>query len=573
MPLANGSVVGRYTIVGWLGSGGMGDVYRAHDSRLQRDVALKLLPERFSSNPERLGRFEQEARAAGQLNHSNLLTVFDVSSHEGAPFIVSELLEGESLRTVLDRGPLAPARAVAYARQIAEGLAAAHQRGIVHRDIKPENLMVTGDGRIKVLDFGVAKLARGGAEEPTLPSAITDTTPGTIVGTLAYMSPEQVCGDAVDARSDIFSIGAVFHEMLSGRPPFTRATTAATAAAILKDDPLPPLPSTIPAPLTAIVARCLAKSRDARFQSARDLGFGLEHLTDATTTRTRAASPRWRRVAALSAAAAVALGVVAVTMTMWRRPRTIEARLADARFVRLTDWPDLEGQGEISPDGRFVAFLSDRDGQVDVWLTQVGTGRFQNLTAGAALLRPPSAILRILGFSGDGSEIWSDAGLMPMMGGTPRAFLPQGTIGAAWSPDGARLAFFGVTNGDPLYVADRTAADARQIFLTKQAGVHTHNPVWSTDGQWIYFVHGVSAGGTFQMDIWRVKPSGDAPEQLTQLKSAITTLAPIDDRTLLFIAQAADQSGPWLWSLDVPTRRTRRLLPGVDQYPVGVGQS
>ena len=237
MTIAIGTKIGPYEIVGWLGAGGMGEVYRARDPRLGREVAIKLIPETFAADANRLHRFEQEARAAGQLNHPNILAVYDIGIHAGAPYIVSELLEGESLRSRLHGGALPSRKAIDYARQIAEGLAAAHDKNIVHRDVKPDNLFITNDGRIKILDFGIAKLTRPSDEAARHTGLPTETEAGMVVGTAGYMSPEQVRGESVDARSDIFSVGTILYEMLTGRPPFTRETAAETMAAILKEDP------------------------------------------------------------------------------------------------------------------------------------------------------------------------------------------------------------------------------------------------------------------------------------------------------------------------------------------------
>ena len=257
----------------------MGEVYRAHDPRLGREVAIKLIPETYATDAGRLHRFEQEARATGQLNHPNVLAVFDVGVHAGAPYIVSELLHGESLRSRLQGSGLPPLKAIDYARQTATGLAAAHDQGIVHRDVKPDNLFITGDGRIKIVDFGIAKLTRPADDGAPPIGAATDTMAGLVVGTASYMSPEQIRGETVDGRSDIFSLGTTLHEMLTGRPAFTRGTAADTMAAILKEDPAEPLPPEVPLPLARIVSRCLEKAREARFQSARDLAFGLECLS------------------------------------------------------------------------------------------------------------------------------------------------------------------------------------------------------------------------------------------------------------------------------------------------------
>src|SRR5271156_4878969 len=217
MPLTSGTRLGPYEIQSPLGSGGMGEVYRARDSRLNRDVAIKILPASFSADPDRLARFAQESRAAAALNHPNILSIYDIGEENGAPYVVSELLEGETLRDRLRDGAIPSRKAIDYARQIASGLAAAHDKGIVHRDLKPENIFITHDGRAKILDFGLAKLAKlavAADEGATLGATAQDTTPGMVLGTVGYMSPEQVKGDVADARSDIFALGVILYEML-----------------------------------------------------------------------------------------------------------------------------------------------------------------------------------------------------------------------------------------------------------------------------------------------------------------------------------------------------------------------
>jgi Tol biopolymer transport system component len=563
MTLSVGTRIASYEIVGWLGAGGMGEVYRAHDSRLRRDVAIKLIAGNASMDADRLRRFDQEALAAGQINHPNILTVYDSGTHEGLPFVVSELLEGETLRSRLQRGPLAVATAVAWGQRLAEGLAAAHDKGIVHRDIKPENLFITADGRLKVLDFGVAKLAQGDRG-----SANSDTTEGGVIGTAAYMSPEQTRGERVDGRTDIFSIGAILYEMLTGGSPFARGTAADTAVAILRDEP-PPVPG-VPPLLAAIVGRCLEKRPEVRFQSARDLAFALGHMTISNpvspTRHTRPHREMWL------AAATVLVAVLLITALLGARRRpaaTVEQRFADARVTRLIDWEGSEGQAAISADGRSLVFLSDRDGEFDVWYGEIGTGRFRKLTSRAEEARPPGTTLRLLGFPADGSTVWSGAGersmFIPVGGGSPQPFLRPRTGAVAWSPDGSRLAYFENADGDPLFVSDRTGGDEREIFPAGGAGMHTHNPAWSPDGRWIYFVHGPSVASSFQMDIWRVRPTGESPEQLTHLKT-VMFVAPLDQRTIAFIARAPDQTGPWLWLLDVATGSIHRVLTGLDQY-------
>ena len=306
MALIPGSRLGPYEILSALGAGGMGEVYRARDARLQRDVAIKVLSVAFSADPDRLRRFEQEARAAAALNHPNILVVHDVGLEAGTTFVVSELLEGQTLRDTLQRGALPVRKAIDYAVQIARGLAAAHDKGIVHRDLKPENLFVTADGRVKILDFGLAKLidpsvwVAEGSNQATEPGL---TSPGIIVGTVGYMAPEQVQGNQVDARTDLFALGCVMYEMLSGARPFVGGTAIDTMSAILRDDP-PDLSGSggtaIPMGLERVVRHCLEKDPAERFQSARDVAFALGEMTSMSgsspATRIPIGAKRWSLV-------------------------------------------------------------------------------------------------------------------------------------------------------------------------------------------------------------------------------------------------------------------------------------
>src|SRR5271156_2111426 len=299
MPLPIGSKFGPYEIVAPIGAGGMGEVYRARDTRLGREVAIKVLPESFSRDAERLRRFEQEARSVAALNHPNILAIHDIGESGGAPFLVSELLEGHSLRKELDSGPVPTRRAVDYGTQLANGLAAAHDKGIVHRDLKPENVFVCADGRIKILDFGLAKLAKpamSAEERVTQGASMQETTPGIVLGTVGYMSPEQVRGEPADARSDIFALGTILYEMFSGQRAFRRDTSAETMTAILKEDPpeITTAGKPIAPALERIVRRCLEKKPLQRFQSARDLAFNLEGLSGVSSSSAVAAAPAVR---------------------------------------------------------------------------------------------------------------------------------------------------------------------------------------------------------------------------------------------------------------------------------------
>src|SRR5271170_6495671 len=317
MTLAAGAKLDSYEVLGLLGAGGMGEVYRARDPVLKREVAIKVLPSFVSQDPERLHRFEQEAQAAAALNNPNILAVHQFGVFEGAPYLVSELLEGGTLRQVVQRGPMPVRKAIDYAVQIAHGLAAAHEKGIVHRDLKPENLFVTKDGRVKILDFGLAKLKQHQPDPDGAAPTITQKTgPGMVMGTAGYMSPEQVRGKAVDHRTDIFSFGAILYEMLTGKRAFQRSTSAETVTAILNDDPpsISQIVQTTPPGLQRVVHRCLEKNPEQRFQSASDLAFALEALSESGSSAIHAASPvsrvRWPWIVVVVALASLAaLGI------------------------------------------------------------------------------------------------------------------------------------------------------------------------------------------------------------------------------------------------------------------------
>src|SRR5690348_13545986 len=278
MPLAPGTKLGPYEVISSIGAGGMGEVYRARDPQLKRDVAIKILPANFSSDPDRLLRFKQEATATASLNHPNILSIFQIGSQDHSPYIVTELLHGDTLRGVLRNGPVPLRKAIEYATSIANGLAAAHERGIIHRDLKPENIFITKDGHLKILDFGLAKLVQPQFESEAASTADINTTVGRVLGTLKYMAPEQLRGQPVDARADVFSFGAILYELLSGRRAFDGATVADTQSAILKEEPAPLSAGNpqIPRSLEAVVTHCLEKSPERRFQCARDLAFHLE---------------------------------------------------------------------------------------------------------------------------------------------------------------------------------------------------------------------------------------------------------------------------------------------------------
>ncbi len=467
MPLAPTTKLGPYEIIAPLGAGGMGEVVRARDTRLGREVALKILPESFARESDRLVRFEQEARAVAALNHPNILAVFDVGQHNGSPFLVSELLEGETLRAVLDHGALPQRKAIEYAVQIAQGLAAAHEKGIVHRDLKPENVFVTRDGRIKILDFGLAKLAqKPGAEAAADGITLTSshTAAGVVMGTASYMAPEQVRGQAVDARTDIFSFGAILYEMLSGKRAFRRDTVPETMTAVLKEDPpdIAESSPTVSPSLDRIVRRCLEKNPEQRFQSAKDLSFALASLSGADSSAAAkvvaAGSPNR---SALWKAVAIALAVVAMcgAVAWFFAPRP-------ATKARMQFAIPLEAEATqlaVSRDGSMLAFVSPEE----------GTGL------------PALYVKRV---------------------GSPGATLLAGTEGATypfWSPDGANIAFFANSKLQRVPAAGGPAQKIADVQAARGGS-------WGTQNVIIYAPDAGSA-------IWRVNPDGTGGAAVTDV--------------------------------------------------------
>ena len=446
MAVRPGSKIGPYEIVGLIGAGGMGEVYRARDARLGRDVAVKLLPASFSSDHDRLQRFALEARAAAALNHSNILSIFDIGEEGGAPYVVSELLEGDTLRQKLQSGPLNLRKATESAIQMASGLAAAHEKGIVHRDLKPENLFLTADGRLKILDFGLAKLTRPENTSPDAATVQVATDPGTVMGTVGYMSPEQVRGKNADHRSDIFAFGAILYEMLSGKRAFHGDTPADTMSAILKDDP-PDLAETnrnVPPALERIVRHCLEKNPQQRFQSAGDIAFDLESLTgissgskSATALAPARSSPRYLLPALLTLAA-----LAAIAGAYWigsRRARTEATVFHRLSFRRGTIW-----SARFASDGQNIVYSAAWEGKP----MEIFSGRYDSTEArslgqsNASVLSVSSKGEMALATDLRGVSPFVAIGTlsrMPLAGGAPRQMM-RDIPWADWAPDGDGLA-------------------------------------------------------------------------------------------------------------------------------------
>jgi Tol biopolymer transport system component len=518
-----GTVLGPYRILEKLGEGGMGEVYRAHDTRLDRDVAIKVLQTSVASDADRLHRFAQEARAASALNHPNILTVHDVGTHERAPYLVTELLEGKDLRTLMNDGSLSEQRAVDLALQIASALAAAHEKGIVHRDLKPENVFVTSDHRVKILDFGLAKLGMATSGLLTADAATRGpiTAPGVVMGTVGYMSPEQVRGLEADQRSDIFSFGVILYELLSGHRAFARDTAAETLTAVLKEEPpdLTDASRAIHPALDGIVRRCLEKAPSARFQSAHDLGFSLRTLQalsgtkfgapePATVQPTTPVSPVGSRSRERALWAAACLLLVLATFAIMRA-RSGPGPVASAPLLRLAlQPPKVAGVGTlaVSPDGQWLAFTATTGARTQLWVRGLaeGTARVVPNTDGANLpfWSPDS---RFIGFFAGGQLRKVD-----VAGGAPVTLADVGvSTGGTWNRDG--LILFGSLGGAGLSSVPAAGGTVVPVMRPEiDRGVSDYvNPAFLPDGR--HFLFNVFSGQRDSRGVFLA--SLDAPDR------------------------------------------------------------
>ena len=575
MALPRGIKLGSYEIVSSLGAGGMGEVYRARDESLGREVAVKVLPKELASDPDRLRRFEQEARAAAALNHPNILAVYGFSTTgEHAPYLVTELLQGQTLRERLQQGEIPVRKAVEFALQTARGLAAAHDRAIVHRDLKPENLFLTRDGVVKILDFGLAKLILPEVTSETSVATASFTELGVVLGTAGYMSPEQVRGQVVDRRSDIFSLGAILYEMLRGKQAFEGKTAADTMSAILKEEPaeLSASGRSLPPALGRIVDRCLEKDPAERFQSARDLAFNLELLSrEETGSGAAVALParkgrRWR-IAALGALAligAAGLGFLARGL----KPRVESSSPAEWR--RLTDFVGMEEFPSLSPDGKSVAFTADVSGRRQIWMRLLAGGTPLQVTQDDAdhqypRWSPDSSSLIYFSPSqepdGDG-KIWQISAL----GGTARP-LVSSLGGGDLSHDGKHIAYFHSNQGDiELAVADPDGSNSRKLVVLP----HEYNYSdlrWSPDDRKL----GFQRGRTFDYDVFYVPAEGGSLQAITQDGNPLEGFAWLPDGSGVVYSSSRGDTVLYLrtmnlWSVQTGGKNLRQLTFGETSY-------
>ncbi len=567
MSLSTGARLGPYEVLAPLGAGGMGEVWRAKDTRLGRQVAVKILPDAVSRDPGRVARFEREARALAALSHPNILAIHDFGESGGRLYAVAELLDGETLRDRMTGDRLTWRKAAELAAAIADGLASAHAAGIVHRDLKPENVFITSDGVVKILDFGLAKSAESVSEDAvtaTSPAGVTLSAEGQILGTLSYMAPEQLRGLALDGRTDIFALGCVLFEMLSGKRPFAGATTADTISAILHAEP-PPLDTkpAIPSALAAIVLRCLEKRPEDRFHTAHDLAIALRSSSSdrqAAVTSAGARPPKRRPwlVAGVAAATAVLLAVVigALLKTSRSSPRGRSGEQSWGPPRRITSARGWDGEPAFSPDGTLVAYSSNASGKADIWVADPEGGEPLRLTDDAAedgkpAWFPDGRTIAFVSVRNGSPSVWK----ISRLGGSPSLLVENADMSAI-SPDGTRIAFTrpGATSLPRIWVAPLADPTGAARLTGDEDGEWEHmDPAWSPDGTLLCY-------SAFR-DLWLVPAAGGKARKLTREEKA--DREPVftpDGKSILFSSNRVIPQSIWRVSLDGGA--PERVLPG-----------
>ena len=585
-----GDVVGHYRIIEPLGKGGMGEVFVAEDTRLHRRVALKVLPGILASDPDARLRFEREARAVAALNHPGIVTIHSVEEHDGRLLLTMELVEGRALGEVIPRGGVPLDRLLRIAIDVADALAAAQQRGITHRDVKPANIVVTGSGRAKVLDFGLAQIHEAepalGADDLTRMAGESDITgDGKIVGTVAYMSPEQAEGKAVDPRSDIFSLGVVLHEMATGDKPFKGDTNVSVLSAIIKDTPAPITDSNpnLPSDLARIVRRCLAKDPDRRYQTAADLRNELEELRHDTASGTvsvvrPAARRQLGRPLMLAGAAAIIIALAAGGWFLdgrWRKGSTAaEATFTIDRLARLTT-AGSAFMAAISPDGRYVVHVKGEPGGLGLWTRQTAT------TSDVRIVAPGEVRFDGIAFAPDGNYVYynaypGNAGVawlfkVPVLGGTPARVIEDVDSPVTFSPDGREVAFM---RGSPtrgtteLIIASADGSSSRVLAIAPPPDrFQSEGAAWSPDGKTILATATSSRPGTYVV-VYAVDVSTGQPRQLGETWAFVRDVSWLPDGRS-FLATGVDLTevvSPQVWRVTFPDGQRSRVTTDLNAY-------
>ena len=586
MSLVPGNRLGPYEIVSALGAGGMGEVYRARDAKLARDVAIKILPSGLAGDAERLTRFEREARMLAALNHPHIAAIYGFEESGAVRGLVLELVEGETLAEKLARGPLGLDEALGIARQIADALDAAHERGIVHRDLKPANVKVTPAGVVKVLDFGLAKAGAADAGmASTKTSPFDSTAGGLLLGTAPYMSPEQARGLPVDKRTDVWAFGCVLFEMLAGRRPFAGDSMTDVLVAIVERQPdWAALPPATPPAVRRLLQRCLEKDLRRRLHDIADVRIEIDDVLSGAlvgSEPTPAGGTRRERLPwIVSGALLAALGALGTAWTAFGRAGSAaDSAPTIVRATRLTNTPAQEFGPSISVDGKWIAYYSDAGGRTDLWVKFLDSGSTANLTASLGLDLPVRGMLGGVDIAPDGSSIAFsarqttstslrlDTWVVPApLGGVPRKVV-QDLQAMRWSPDGKQLVGMraGASAGDSLWIVDKDGSNLRQVIALR-AGRHIHWPSWSRDGKYIYYIDSFITWHDEPSEIWRVPVGGGEPEPVLRSRRRAIYPAPMPQGRGLIFAANPSTVDLGLWWSPPGGGEPRPLTSGVGEH-------